>query len=98
MDIFGEDATTSKKERVMHLNKEQEDLYRITIDEVKKQIEDIDGKIEKELQKVRERLAELQESKKSLKMIYGGMANILGVEVEQEDDILTSSPMSTAKM
>ncbi len=82
----------------MHLNKDQEDLYRITIDEVKKQIEDIDVKIEKELQKVRERLAELQETKKSLKMIYSGMAKILGVEVEQEDDMLTSSPMSTAKM
>lgn len=82
----------------MHLNKDQEDLYRITLDEVKKQIEDIDVKIEKELQKVRERLAELQESKKSLKMIYSGMAKILGLEVEPEDEGLTSSPMSAAKM
>jgi signal transduction histidine kinase len=45
----------------MALNKNQEDLYRKTMDEVKKQLDSIDSLVEQELQKVREKLAQLQE-------------------------------------
>jgi hypothetical protein len=48
----------------MALSKEQEDLYKKTMQEAKRQLEGVDALIEKELQKVRERLSELQESKK----------------------------------
>jgi len=70
----------------MPLSKEQEDLYRKTMDEVKKQLDDIDSLVEKELQKVRERLAHLQDSKKSLKMVYEGTAKLLGIETESEEE------------
>ena len=49
------------------------------MDEAKSQLDGIDGEMEKELQKARERLAKLQESKKSFKQIYVGTAELLGV-------------------
>ncbi|HOI44612.1 MAG TPA: hypothetical protein PLX50_03250 [Candidatus Aminicenantes bacterium] len=70
----------------MPLSKDQEDLYRKTMEEVKRQLDDIDNQVEKELQKVRERLAHLQESKKSLKMVYEGTAKLLGIETEEEEE------------
>ena len=56
------------------------------MNEAKTQLDGIDGEMEKELQKTRERLAKLQESKKSFKQIYVGTAELLGIEVEIEDD------------
>jgi len=82
----------------MSLNKEQEDLYKKTMEEVKHQLEAIDAQVEKELLKVRERLAELQESKKSLKMIYDGAAKLLGLEVEQEEEKKPSPTSTLPKM
>jgi hypothetical protein len=54
--------------------------------EVKHQLEHLDEEVEKELQKVRKRLAELQDSKKSLKMVYEGTAKLLGIELESEEE------------
>jgi len=70
----------------MALTKEQEDLYRKTMADVKHQLEHLDEEVEKELQKVRRRLAELQDSKKSLKMVYEGTAKLLGIELETEEE------------
>jgi hypothetical protein len=70
----------------MSLTKEQEDLYKKTMNEAKAQLDGIDGEMEQELQKARERLAKLQESKKSFKQIYVGTAELLGIEVEIEED------------
>jgi phage shock protein A len=70
----------------MPLNKEQEELYRRTIEDVKRQLNSIDAEVERELQKVRDRLAQLQESKKSLKMVYEGMAKLLGIELEDLEE------------
>lgn len=70
----------------MALSKEQEDLYRKTMADVKYQLDNLDQEVEKELQKVRKRLAELQESTKSLKMVYEGTAKLLGIELEPEED------------
>jgi hypothetical protein len=70
----------------MSLTKEQEDLYKKTMDEAKRQLDGIDGEMEKELQKARERLAKLQESKKSFKQIYVGTAELLGIKVEIEEE------------
>ena len=83
----------------MSLSKEQEDLYKKTMQEAKKQLEGVDALIEKELQKVREKLAELQESKKSFRMIYEGTAKLLGVESELQDEENASSEVaSSSKM
>jgi ElaB/YqjD/DUF883 family membrane-anchored ribosome-binding protein len=70
----------------MGLSREQEDLYKKTMAEVKNQLEHLDEEVEKELQKVRKRLAELQDSKKSLKMVYEGTAMLLGIELESEEE------------
>jgi hypothetical protein len=70
----------------MGLSKDQEELYKRTMGEVKRQLDNLDDEVEKELQKVRRRLAELQESKKSLKMVYEGTAKLLGIEVESEEE------------
>lgn len=82
----------------MSLNKEQEDLYKKTMEEVKHQLDAIDAQVEKELLKVRERLAELQDSKKSLKMIYDGAAKLLGLEIEQEEEKKPSPTSALPKM
>lgn len=76
----------------MSLSKEQEELYKKTMDEAKRQLDGIDGEMEKELQKARERLAKLQESKKSFRQIYVGTAELLGVEVEIEEEDTEKSP------
>ena len=81
----------------MGLSKDQEDLYKKTMSEVKNQLDHLDEEVEKELQKVRKRLAELQESKKSLKMIYEGTAKLLGIELEVEDET-EDQAASIAKM
>ena len=70
----------------MALTKDQEELYRKTMDEAKKQLEQIDGDMAKEIQKIRQKLAELQESKKSFRQIYEGAAQLLGIEIEPEED------------
>jgi DnaJ-domain-containing protein 1 len=82
----------------MGLSRDQEELYKRTMGEVKRQLENLDDEVEKELQKVRRRLAELQESKKSLKMVYEGTAKLLGIEVEADDDDANDQPSASPKM
>lgn len=77
----------------MSLNKEQEDLYKKTMEEAKRQLDGIDGEMEEELQKARERLAKLQESKKSFKQIYLSTAELLGAKVEIQDDDEDGAPI-----
>ena len=70
----------------MALTKDQEDLYRKTMEEAKAQLDTIDEEMEKEIQKARERLAKLQESKRSFRQLYEGAAQLLGVKVEDLGD------------
>ena len=70
----------------MALTKEQEELYKKTMDEAKTQFENIDAEMEQEIQKTREILANLQASKKHFQQIYQATANLLGVEVEISDN------------
>ncbi|OGD29628.1 MAG: hypothetical protein A2Y56_01245 [Candidatus Aminicenantes bacterium RBG_13_63_10] len=70
----------------MALNPDQENLYKKTMQEVRKQLAAIDAQIERELQIVREKLAALQESKKSYRLILEGTAKLLGLETDLEDD------------
>ncbi len=70
----------------MSISKEQEELYKKTLEDVRAQLAAIDGEVEKELQRVRQTLAQLQEQKKSLKMVYEGIAKLLGIESDLEED------------
>jgi len=76
----------STKEKKMPLTKEQEELYKKTMEEAKAQFENIDAEMEQEIQKTREILANLQASKKHFQRIYEATANLLGVEVELNKD------------
>lgn len=70
----------------MSLTKELEELYKKAMDEAKNQLDGIESEMEKEIQKVREKLAKLQESKKSYQQIYEGAANLLGIPIELEEE------------
>ena len=70
----------------MALTKDQEILYRQTMEEAKKQIEDIDQQMRKEIELTRKKLAELQESKKSYNQVYEGACRLLGILSEKKDN------------
>jgi len=70
----------------MALTKEQEQIYKKTLEETKKQLEEIDAQMEKELQKIREKLAALPVTKKNLRQVYEATAKLLGVESELEEE------------
>jgi hypothetical protein len=70
----------------MPLTKEQEELYKKTMEEAKTQFENIDVEMEQEIQKTREILAKLQASKKHFQQIYEATASLLGIEVEVKSD------------
>lgn len=68
------------------LTDEQINFYKKTLEHTKKQIKEIDAMIEEELKRVRERLAELQNTKKSIRQIYDAACVLLGVENEFEKE------------
>jgi hypothetical protein len=72
----------------MALSKDQAQFYQQTLEMTRKQIGDLNGQIEDELAKVKERLGELQNAKNAAKQIYDGACKILGIEndLEKEDE------------
>ena len=72
----------------MALSKEQTEFFQTTLDMTRKQIGELNGQIEEELSKVKERLAELQNAKNAAKQIYDGACRILGIEndLDKEED------------
>ncbi len=83
----------------MALTKEQEELYKKTMEETEKQLKNIDAQMEEEIQKLRNKLAKIQENKKSIKQIYIGIADLLGIEVEidEEEEKITEDSKSAAQ-
>jgi hypothetical protein len=74
----------------MALSKEQVQFWQTTLEMTRSQISDLNGQIEDELAKVKERLAELQNKKNAAKQIYDGACKMLGVEndLEKEEEEL----------
>ena len=72
----------------MTLSKEQTEFFQTTLDMTRKQIGELNGQIEEELSKVKERLADLQNAKNAAKQIYDGACKILGIEndLDKEED------------
>jgi hypothetical protein len=70
----------------MALSKDQTQFYQQTLEMTRRQINDLNSQIEEELAKVKERLAELQNSKNAAKQIYDGACKILGIENDLEKD------------
>jgi len=73
----------------MSLSKDQAQFYKHTLEMTRKQINDLNTQIEEELSKVKDRLAELQNSKDAAKQIYDGVCKILGVENDLEKEETT---------
>jgi hypothetical protein len=69
----------------MELTKEQRKFYEETRGMSRKEIEEIDKKIEEELSRVKTRLIELQNAKKAARQIYDGACTRLGVKSELSD-------------
>ena len=67
------------------LKVEAEAFYESTLREAKKQIEIIDAKIEEELSRVKDVISQLQEQKKSTRLIYDGACSILSTKNEFEE-------------
>ncbi len=74
----------------MSLSKDQAQFYKQTLEMTRKQINDLNNQIEEELSKVKDRLAELKNSKDAAKQIYDGVCKILGVENDLEKDEQTT--------
>ncbi|MGB6340475.1 MAG: hypothetical protein WBF32_11945 [Candidatus Aminicenantaceae bacterium] len=70
----------------MALNKEQEEIYKKAMNEAKRELDGVDSKMQEEIQTARQKLAELQESKKHYRQIYEGTALLLGIKVEPEEE------------
>jgi hypothetical protein len=88
-DAAGRGGFPMEVSRAMSLSKDQSQFYRQTLDMTRKQINDLNVQIEEELSKVKERLAELQNSKNAAKQIYDGVCKILGVENDLEKEETT---------
>ncbi len=72
-------------EVVTSLRKEQDEVYRKALDEMKKQIAEIDRRTEEEIQRVKSRLSALQDTKKALVAACAGIARILGETPAEEN-------------
>ncbi len=70
----------------MAVSEEKEELYKRMMEDAKGQLKDIDNQMQQEIQKIREKLAELQAAKKNFKQVYDGAAKILGIRTEIEDE------------
>ena len=72
----------------MNLTDEQAAIYKQTLDITRKSIEELNTRIEEELSKVKERLADLQAKKNAAKQIYDGACRMLGVpnDLDKSDE------------
>ncbi|MEM1179256.1 MAG: hypothetical protein AAGM22_12980 [Acidobacteriota bacterium] len=74
----------------MSLTETQRKLYEETLSMARQEIQELDQQIEEELAKVKDRLAELQSSKKAARGMYDAACLRLGVpnelEAEEDDD------------
>ena len=70
----------------MALSDDQTKFYRQTLEMTRQQIDDLNGQIEEELSKVKERLADLQSRKNAAKQIDDGACKMLGIENDLDKD------------
>lgn len=69
----------------MNLTDEQRKFYENTLHVTKKEIEDLEGLIQEELSKVKERLADLQNAQKAARQMYAAACLRLGIPNELEE-------------
>ena len=70
----------------MSLSEDQRKFYENTLTVTRQEIDELDGQIEEELAKVKDRLAELQNAKKAARQMYDAACLRLGVANELAED------------
>lgn len=70
----------------MSLSDQQRSFYENTRTVIREEIEELDGQIEEELAKVKDRLAELQAAKKAAHQMYAAASLRLGLPNDLEDE------------
>ena len=75
----------------MPLTDEQRSFYENNMDVIKGEVSDLNQQIEDELAKVRDRIMELQNEKKSALGLYGATCNRLGVANDLQDEEAASN-------
>ena len=70
----------------MPLSPEQKSTYESMLNTTRQEIADLDQRIEDELARVKERLAELQQEKKASRQIYDGICLRLGIPNDLEEE------------
>ncbi len=72
----------------MSLSESQRKFYENTLAMTRQELTELDGSIEEELAKVKDRLAELQNAKKAARQMYDAACLRLGIpnDLESEDE------------
>jgi hypothetical protein len=70
----------------MALSDEKKKYYQSVKENTRREIEEIDVEIEEVLAKVKDRLSELQNNKKTLKQMYAANCAMLGVPNDLEEE------------
>jgi hypothetical protein len=68
----------------MALSEEQAQLYHQTLELARKQIDELNGQIEQELSRAKERLLELKSAQSAARQLYGFACKMLGIENDIE--------------
>ncbi len=83
---------------VTPLRKEQDEVYRKALDEMKRQIADIDRRTEEEIRLVKAKLSALQDTKKTLVAACSGIGRILGQpSLEENEEISRPDALSAGR-
>lgn len=69
----------------MALSADQKKFYENTLTVTKREIQELEGEIQEELAKVKDRLAELQNGQKAARQMYDAACQRLGVPNELEE-------------
>ena len=69
----------------MALSNDQKKFYENTLAVTKREIQELEGEIQEELAKVKDRLAELQTAQKAARQMYDAACQRLGVQNELEE-------------
>ncbi len=69
----------------MNLSDDQRKFYENTLAVTKREIETLEGNIQEELAKVKERLAELQNAQKAARQMYAAACMRLGIPNDLEE-------------
>lgn len=70
----------------MSLSDQQRSFYENTLEMTRQEIQELDGQIEEELAKVKDRLAELQNAKKASLQMYDAACMRLGIPNDLDED------------